>query len=230
MENKIFEFMKNNEEYLKDFITRSTYHSNGLEGNTLTYGETYAILYNDNSITIQGKSPGEIHETINHKEALEVVFKYIEENQELNNQMIINLGKIINKNIKEIDGYRKVQVLIQAAEHIPPEPSKVQNLMYYFIDNYNNELVENNIFNKIAKYHYNFEQIHPFEDGNGRTGRILINYELLKNGYAPIVIERDNRAEYFDYLARKDINQLTKFFESLENKELERLKIFGYNS
>ena len=229
MKSKILTFMQQNEDYLKDFITRSTYHSNGLEGNTLTYGETYAILYNDNSIKIQGKEPREIYEAINHKEALEQLFKYIEDNQELNNQMIISLGKTINKNIKEIDGYRKVQVLIQASEHIPPEASKVQNLMYYFIDNYNNEVVDS-IFTKIAKYHLNFESIHPFEDGNGRTGRLLINYELLKNDYAPIVIEKDNRTEYFDYLANKDINRLAKFFEKLENKEIERLSKFGYDT
>ena len=71
----ILEFVLNNKEYLEDFITRSTYHSNGIEGSTLTYAETYAILYNDNSFKIQGKEPREIYEAINHKKALEVVFE-----------------------------------------------------------------------------------------------------------------------------------------------------------
>ena len=62
----IFEFILNNKDYLEDLITRSTYHSNAIEGSTLTYAETYAILYNDNSFKIQGKEPREIYEAINH--------------------------------------------------------------------------------------------------------------------------------------------------------------------
>ena len=64
-------------EYLEDFVTRSTYHSNSIEGSTLTYAETYAILYNDNSFKIEGKEPREIYEAINHKEALELVFEHL---------------------------------------------------------------------------------------------------------------------------------------------------------
>ena len=67
-------FILNNKNYLEDLITRSTYHSNAIEGNTLTYAETYAILYNDNSFKIEGKEPREIYEAINHKKALELVF------------------------------------------------------------------------------------------------------------------------------------------------------------
>jgi Fic family protein len=68
---------------------------------------------------------------------------------------------------------------IQGSDHIPPEPEKVPNLMMYYIYNYNHD--EQDIFSKIAKYHIEFEKIHPFEDGNGRIGRLLINYELIKN-------------------------------------------------
>ena len=68
------EFILNNINYSKDLFTRSTYHSNAIEGNTLTYAETYAILYNYNSFKIQGKEPREIYEAINHKKALELVF------------------------------------------------------------------------------------------------------------------------------------------------------------
>ena len=63
----ILDFILNNTSYIEDFVTRSTYHSNGIEGSTLTYAETYAILYNDNSFKIQGKEPREIYEAINHK-------------------------------------------------------------------------------------------------------------------------------------------------------------------
>lgn len=72
---RILDFILNNNEYLEDLITRSTYHSNGIEGSTLTYAETYAILYNDNSFVINGKEPRELYEAINHKEALNMVFE-----------------------------------------------------------------------------------------------------------------------------------------------------------
>lgn len=92
------------------------------------------------------------------------------------------------RDIKDTEGYRTVQVFIQGSEHIPPEPEKVPNLMMYYIYNYNHD--EQDIFSKIAGYHIEFERIHPFEDGNGRTGRLLINYELLKNNLPPVVIEK----------------------------------------
>ena len=84
----ILEFILENKEYLEDLITRSTYHSNAIEGNTLTYAETYAILYNDNSFKIQGKEPREIYEAINHKKALELVFENIQNNEDFNEKFI----------------------------------------------------------------------------------------------------------------------------------------------
>ncbi|MCI9246315.1 MAG: Fic family protein [Clostridia bacterium] len=222
----ILEFMLSHKEYLEDFITRSTYHSNAIEGSTLTYAETYAILYNDNSFKIQGKEPREIYEAINHKKALELVFQNIQNNGELDERFIKHLNERINKDIKGIEGYRKVQVFIQGSEHIPPEPEKVPNLMLYYIYNYEHD--EQEIFTKIAKYHIEFEKIHPFEDGNGRTGRLLINYELLKNNLFPVVIEKEDRIRYFEYLRNNDNLGLAKWLKELSDREEERIKKFGY--
>lgn len=220
----ILEFILNNEEYLKDIITRSTYHSNAIEGSTLTYAETYAILYNDNSFKIQGKEPREIYEAINHKKALELVFNNIKNKKEFNEHFIKKINETINKDIKDTEGYRKVQVFIRGSEHIPPKPEQVPNLMNYFIYNYNND--EQDIFKKIAKYHIEFEKIHPFEDGNGRTGRILLNYELIKNNIAPVVINKEDRVKYFEYIRNNDDVGLSKWFEELSKNEEERIKRF----
>lgn len=220
----ILEFILNNEEYLKDLITRSTYHSNAIEGSTLTFAETYAILYNDNSFKIQGKEPREIYEAINHKKALELIFKYLKENTQLDERFIKTINETINKDIKDTKGYRKVQVFIRGSEHIPPEPEKIPNLMNYYIYNYNND--EQEIFEKIAKYHIEFEKIHPFEDGNGRTGRLLLNYELLKNNLPPIVIEKEDRVKYFEYLKNNDNMGLAKWFRELSKNEEERIEKF----
>ena len=223
---KILEFILNNKDYLEDLITRSTYHSNAIEGSTLTYAETYAILYNDNSFKIEGKEPREIYEAINHKKALELVFKNLQNNEEFDERFIKKINETINKDIKDTKSYRTVQVFIQGSEHIPPAPEKVPNLMMYYIYNYNHD--NQDIFNKIAKYHIDFEQIHPFEDGNGRTGRLLINYELLKNNLPPVVIAKESRVKYFEFLRDNNSTNLAKWLNELSTNEKERMKIFGY--
>ena len=225
---KILEFILNNKDYLEDLITRSTYHSNAIEGSTLTYVETYAILYNDNSFKIEGKEPREIYEAINHKSALEFVFKNLKNDDGFDERFIKRLNETINKNIKETEGFRVVQVFIQGSEHIPPEPEKVPNLMNYYVYNYNHD--EQNIFTKIARYHIDFERIHPFEDGNGRTGRLLLNYELLKNNIPPVVISKDDRVKYFKFLSDNDIDGLAEWFKVLSHKEMERMQRFGFQN
>ena len=222
----ILNFILSNDTYLEDLITRSTYHSNAIEGSTLTYAETYAILYNDNSFKIEGKEPREIYEAINHKKALELVFENLQNNQEFDERFIKKLNETINKDIKDTEGYRKVTVFIRGSEHIPPEPEKVPNLMNYFVYNYNHD--EQDIFTKIAKYHIELEKIHPFEDGNGRTGRLLINYELLKNNLPPVVISKDDRVKYFEFLRNNDSNGLAEWLKELSTEEEKRMEKFGY--
>ena len=222
----ILDFILNNKEYLEDLITRSTYHSNSIEGSTLTYAETYAILYNDNSFKIQGKEPREIYEAINHKKALELVFKNLQDDDGFDERFIKKLNETINKDIKDTEGYRKVQVFINGTEYIPQEPEKIPNLMNYYVYNYNHD--EQDIFMKIAKYHIEFERIHPFEDGNGRTGRLLLNYELIKNNVNPVVITKDDRVQYFEFLDKQNITRLAEFLRDLSIKEKERMEKFGY--
>lgn len=222
----ILEFVLNHQEYLEDLITRSTYHSNAIEGSTLTYAETYAILYNDNSFRIEGKEQREIYEAINHKKALELVFKNLQNNDELDERFIKKLNETINRDIKNTESYRAVQVFIQGSELIPPESEKVPNLMMYYIYNYNHD--EQDIFFKIVRYHIEFEKIHPFEDGNGRTGRLLLNYELLKNNLPPVVIAKEDRVRYFEFLRNNDITGLAEWLKDLSTKEKERIEKFGY--
>ena len=222
----ILEFILDHKEYLEDFITRSTYHSNAIEGSTLTYAETYAILYNDNRFKIEGKEPREIYEAINHKKALELVFRNLQNHEEFNENFIKQLNETINRDIKDTKGYRTVQVFIQGSEHIPPEPEKIPNLMMYFTYNYHHD--EQDIFTKIAKYHVEFEKIHTFEDGNGRTGRLLINYELLKNNLPPVVIVKEDRVKYFEILRNNDVNHFSEWLKDLSSREKERMEKFGF--
>ena len=127
IKNKSFiDSIRRNNPYFEDMITRSVYHSNAIEGNTLTYAETYAILYNDNSFKIDGKEPREVYEAINHKRTLELIFESLNDvNVSLNEKLIKDINKTINENIKGTSGYRKLQVFIQDSEHSPPKPNKL---------------------------------------------------------------------------------------------------------
>ena len=178
---------------------------------------------------INRKTPREIYEAINHKKAMEHVLEKINSDYaDLTLGFIKDLGIIINENISDIDGFRTVQVIILGAEHIPPKPERVPNLMNYFIANYNN--CEESIFDKIARYHIEYESIHPFQDGNDRTGRLLINYELIKNNFPPAVIDVENRTKYYELLQTKNIKAFSKWLQELSNQELERMKNFGYKA
>ena len=223
----IIDCIKSNSSYFQDFISRSTYHSNAIEGNTLSYAETYAILWNDNSFKVSAE-PREWYEATNHKYALSYVIESAAVKEDLTETFIQKVGMMINKNIKEIDGYRKVGVIIKGAEHLPPAPNMVKQSMMYFVDNYNHTQYKS-IFEKVAINHIQFEQIHPFEDGNGRTGRLLINFELLKNNIVPIVIPKEERTKYFNYLANNDYNSLSQNFEELSISEQVRIKEFEQN-
>lgn len=218
----IIEIIKSSRAYFEDFITRSTYHSNAIEGNTLSYGETYAILWNDNSFKIN-TTPRELYEAINHKYALSYVIEHIEE--PLSRNFICHIAELINKNIDEIKGYRTGRVLIRGAEHIPPQPEQIPQAMMYLI--YNQEKTKySSPFEKAADFHIQFERIHPFSDGNGRTGRILVNYILMRENEVPIVIDKDSRAEYFKMLADCDGKAMEEFFREKSKAERKRLDEF----
>ncbi len=214
-----------NQDYFEDFISRSTYHTNAIEGNTLSYAETYAILFNDNDFKISA-TPREIYEAINHKHAISYILNHLDE--ELSERLIKETAVLINKNISEIAGYRTVSVRIKGAQHVPPAPNQIPQQMMYFVYHYNHTEYED-IFQKLAENHIRYERIHPFEDGNGRTGRLILNFELLRNNMPPIVIPKDDRTKYFEMLAAQDSQRLAGFFKDLCQEEKQRIAAFGTN-
>ena len=213
----IYDSIKRNNPYFEDFVTRSVHHSNAIEGNTLSYAETYAILFNDNDMLISAK-PREIYEAINLKYALHYVLENLEE--ELSASLIKETAIYINKNINEIDGFRKNQVFIRGAEHIPP-PQLVQELLYVY------HTSKDDIFMRLAEFHIQFERIHPFADGNGRTGRIILSKELMKEGFPPVVISVEQRAAYMKFLAEQNVPALARFINQSVVAEAKRMQKFG---
>ncbi|MEG0989562.1 MAG: Fic family protein [Gordonibacter sp.] len=212
-------FMRSNKEYFEDFVTRSTYHSNAIEGSTLSYAETYAILWNDNSLTVTATAR-ELYEAINHKYALGLAIEGVED--PLSERLIKEVTLAINKNISEIGGYRTVSVMIRGAEYLPPKPNQINQLMMQLVHEYSHE-DDLDAFAREARFHVRFERIHPFEDGNGCTGRILVNQGLMREDLAPVVIPFGRRAEYLAMLAEGDTDALAQMFRELSQLEEERM-------
>lgn len=191
----------------QDFFIRNTYHSNGIEGNTLTIYETKAVL--EDGVTISGKSLREHYEATNHKEALEFVENIVNDNTSLDERTIKDIHSTILHGIDNaIAGkYRNHEVMISAASHRPPTSFQVPAEMENLIDWYTTNAKDLHTVERAAMLHSKFVNIHPFADGNGRTSRLLLNFELMKDGYPPITIEKDDRFDYYNVLDEAGKNQ-----------------------
>jgi Fic family protein len=176
-----------------------TYHSNGIEGNTLTLQETRIVL--SDGITVGGKTLREHFETLNHHEAIEILEGMVQKKGLLAASQIFDIHRVVLKNIElEFGGrYRNAGVRIMGANFTPPNALKVDDLM--------NELLEwvnqrNNIpvLIKAMMFHHRMVWIHPFFDGNGRTVRLMFNLLLMRAGYPPAIILQQDRKKYYDAL------------------------------
>lgn len=220
-------FLQSNKKYFEDFITRSTYHSNAIEGSTLSVNETYALLFDNNHCNIENASPREIYEAINHKKILDILLEKVGEKELLSHELLISINQTINENIMYVGGYRLGPIRIIGSQKKFPYPMELEDKMNNFIDNYNNLIYNNITMLDIAKMHLQYENIHPFPDGNGRTGRLLINYLLLIKNQCPIVIPVSKRAKYLQYMEEYNEEALAHFFEELQKDEQERINDFS---
>lgn len=180
-------------------IVEWTYNSNAIEGNTLTLTETKVVL---EGITIGGKSVVEHLEAINHREAILFLEELIESKEVLSEWNIKSIHALI---LKEIDNqnagrYRMENVVIGGATHIPPKHYEIDLLMQKLIMEYKEEWQSFHPIVRATLLHGEFVKIHPFIDGNGRTSRLLLNFELMEDGYTPIIIKKENRAKYYEVL------------------------------
>ena len=183
----------------EDLILRWTYHSNAIEGNTLTLLETKVVL---EGITVGGKALREHFEAINHRDAILYVEDIIKKQEPFSEWQIRNIHQLILKNIDDENAgrYRQQNVLISGATTNPPDHTLLNDKMAQFIDWYNQEADTLHPIERAAKVHADFVGIHPFVDGNGRTSRLLMNLELMKAGYPPSVITVENRLAYYEAL------------------------------
>ena len=208
-----------NEEFLTEYI----YNSNAIEGNTLTLRETDMVL---RGLTIDQKSLKEHLEVIGHKEAFDFVTELVKEKCEINERVIKQIHYLVLADKKDDRGvYRRVPVRIMGAAHEPVQPYLIVPKMEELLRNY--LASEEHIVTKLARFHIEFEGIHPFIDGNGRTGRLIVNLELMKAGYPPIDIKFTDRIAYYNAFDEYHVKHNLKAMESLFAKYInERLDIY----
>jgi len=176
-----------------------TYNSNAIEGNTLTLQETRVVL---EGVTIGGKNIREHLEAINHRDAIVYVESWVQKEEPFTEHAIRNLHHLVLKGIDEANAgrYRTVNVKIGGAKHVPPECLNVPSLMAEFVEWHNALAMTMHAIERAARVHVDFVGIHPFVDGNGRTSRLLMNLELMKAGFPPVVIPVERRLEYYQTL------------------------------
>lgn len=211
------EFARLNEE----FIVEYTYNSNAIEGNTLTLRETDLVL---RGLTIDSKPLKDHMEAVGHKEAFDFVSELVKDNVPISEGIIKQIHYLVLADKREDRGvYRRVPVRIMGAQHEPVQPyliePKIEQLLYDFAAS------TEHIVTKLARFHIEFEGIHPFIDGNGRTGRLLVNLELMKSGFPPIDIKFTDRIAYYnafdEYYVKHNLSLMENLFAGYINARLD---------
>lgn len=210
----------------EEFIVEYTYNSNAIEGNTLTLRETDLVL---RGLTIDKKPLKDHMEAVGHKEAFDYVRELVKDNIPLSENIIKKIHFLVLADKKDDRGvYRRVPIRIMGAAHEPVQPYLIQPKMEQLLIDFKNS--NEHIVTKLARFHIEFEAIHPFIDGNGRTGRLLVNLELMKAGYPPIDIKYMDRLAYYnafdEYHVKHNLSAMEKLFAKYINERLDKyLKI-----
>ena len=205
----------------EEFTVEYTYNSNAIEGNTLTLRETDMVL---RGLTIDKKPLKDHLEVVGHKEAFYYVLDLVRDGRTLSESIIKQIHSFVLADKPQDRGiYRRISVRILGAKHEPVQPYLIEQKMYELLQDYEKD--KRNIVDKLAEFHIRFEGIHPFIDGNGRTGRLLVNLELMKCGYPPIDIKFADRKHYYDafdaYYVKNDLQPMSELFAKYLNKRLE---------
>lgn len=195
-----------------EFLLSLTYNSNKIEGSTLSENETANIMFN--KVVIKDKSLIEHLEVQNHQTALLFLFQSLMNKKEINEALMLKLHLILMNGIKSDAGnYRRHGVRIMGAYVPTANYLKIPELMKELSVNLNKQIKD--IIGHVSLVHSRFEQIHPFSDGNGRIGRLIMVAMLLKNNIAPAIIEQAKKQLYYTYLnksqLKNDHSQLEDF-------------------
>lgn len=217
------------QDYLEDFLARMAYNSSAIEGNKTSLAETVSILLYD---TIPGKTnKRDFYEIENHKYAFEFIFYGLKEKNPMSIYTIKKIHEKLTDHLQHDKGqFKKQSNRIKGSDFDTAPPEQVSILMKQWVDNLNYRLEnakdEEEKIIAILDQHIQFERIHPFSDGNGRTGRMVMNYSLLENNLPPIIIPVELKPEYIKGLADQNAQELYETLKPLIEKEKEIIKSF----
>jgi len=207
----------------EEFLIEYTYNSNAIEGNTLTLQETALVL---EGITIDKKPLKDQLEAVGHRDAFVYVQELVKNHIPFSESIIKQIHTLVLMDRPEDRGvYRRIPVRIMGAYHVPPDPvlvpEQMENLVAEFEANKKMHPIE-----RAALFHLKFEGIHPFVDGNGRTGRLILNLMLMQAGYPPINVKYSDRKRYYeafdDYYRDNHTAAMLHIFSSNIHSELKK--------
>lgn len=205
-----------------EFIIDYTYNSVAIEGNTMTVKETAMVL---DGATIAGKPLREHLEIVGHRDAFQFVEDQCGKHVAMSEDLIKNIHHYVLMDKPEDNGiFRRHPVRILGAFHLPAQPYKIETLIQKLLQTHNERKEAMHIIEAIALFHIEFEGIHPFIDGNGRTGRLLINYELMQHGFPCIDVKYTDRFTYYqafnEYYQNNNILAMTELLANYVNSRL----------
>ena len=207
----------------EEFMIEFTYNSNAIEGNTLTLKETAMAL---EGMTIDQKPLKDHLEAVGHRDAFLYVQDIATKDMPISESVIKNIHSLVLINRPEDKGvYRRIPVRIMGAYTEPLQPYMVQPAMEGLLIEDKKRAKTMNIIERIARFHLEFEGVHPFIDGNGRTGRLVLNLDLIRNGYPPINVKFTDRKRYYEafdaYYRDNDASKMTALIAEYVNERLD---------
>ena len=207
----------------EEFMVEFTYNSNAIEGNTLTLKETAMAL---EGMTIDQKPLKDHMEAIGHRDAFLFIQDIATKNIPLSESVIKQIHSLVLIDRPDDKGvFRRIPVRIMGAYNEPVQPYLIEpRITSLLADNETWKETMNDI-ERVARFHLEFEGIHPFIDGNGRTGRLILNFELIRNGYPPINVKFTDRKRYYDafdeYYRNENANKMIELIAGYVNKRLD---------
>ena len=210
----------------EELRVRWTYNSNAIEGSTLTLQETRVVL---EGITVGGKTFREHLEAVNHADAIDLICSMTTTVDRITERELKDIHSLVLKGVAQGNAgcYRRMNVTIAGAQHIPPSFLHLPEMMENLFSGYTQSSLHT--VERAARLHVDFVKIHPFVDGNGRTARIIMNLELMRGGFPPVVISIADRLEYYQALDRAHVhNDYDPFFELTERLVVESFNPYWF--
>jgi len=224
------EWLKKTPESLKnklydDFVIRFTYHSNAIEGNRLTLRQTALIL--KDKVLPSGVRASDYHEAVNGKECLEFLKEY---KGELNNRLLEKVNGILTQNTGVVYGgrIRFFDVKIEGSKHVPPPNEEVKKHLLNMYKWYSANKHKLHPFELATMIHAKLTWVHPFEDGNGRTSRTIMNWILMKNDYPMFFIPFEKREEYYMTLEEADKENFKEYVSRMLQLIIDQVRSYGH--